>query len=140
MNNVILVGRVANDIDLAYTPQNNTAIAKFNLAVARPKKDGQDQGADFIRIVVWGRQAETCNQYLAKGRQCAVQGRITTGSYKDRDGKTVYTTEVTANNVEFLGNGNGNNNSHVAQPMQDTVNSIAGTGFTEAQEPLPWEQ
>ena len=135
MNSVIEIGRVATDINLQYTPQTQTAVAKFTLAVDRPKKDGQDQGADFIRITVWGRQAETTNQYCSKGSKIAVQGRITTGSYKDRNGNTVYTTEVTAERVEFLDS----RNNHVAQPMQEAVNNIAGTGFSE-QEYLPWEQ
>lgn len=135
MNSVIEIGRVATDINLQYTPQTQTAVAKFTLAVDRPKKDGQDQGADFIRITVWGRQAETTNQYCSKGSKIAVQGRITTGSYKDKNGNTVYTTEVTAERVEFLDS----RNNHVAQPMQEAVNNIAGTGFSE-QEYLPWEQ
>ena len=135
MNSAIIIGRAATDIDLSYTPQNQTALTKFTLAVDRPKKDGQDQGADFIRIVVWGRQAETTNQYCSKGSKMAVQGRITTGSYKDRDGKTVYTTEVTAERIEFLDNRQ--RNEHVAQPMQDAVNNVAG--FTGEQEPMPWD-
>lgn len=136
MNSVTLIGRIATDINLQYTPQTQTAVAKFTLAVDRPKKDGQDQGADFIRITVWGRQAETTNQYCSKGSKIAVQGRITTGSYKDRQGNTVYTTEVTAERVEFLES----RNSHVAQPMQEAVNNVAGTGFEQVQEGLPWEQ
>lgn len=137
MNTVTLIGNLSNDVTLQYTPQTQTAVAKFTLAVNRPKKDGQDQGADFIRVVVWGRQAETCNQYLAKGRKCAVLGHITTGSYKDKDGKTVYTTDVTADRIEFLG-GNVPAAQGMPQPVaQETLN---GTGFTQAEEPLPWEQ
>ena len=106
MNSVILIGRLARDPELTYTPNTQTACCRFTLAVDRPRRsDGQDPGADFIRIVVWGRQAETCDRYLAKGRQVAVNGRITTGSYKDRNGQTVYTTDVTAERVEFLGGG-----------------------------------
>lgn len=142
MNSVIEIGRIATDINLQYTPQTQTAVAKFTLAVDRPKKDGQDQGADFIRITVWGRQAETTNQYCSKGSKIAVQGRITTGSYKDRQGNTVYTTEVTAERVEFL--------DSRTQPMQDTVNNMGmpqpvaqettGTAFTHDEAVLPWEQ
>ena len=72
---------------------------------------GEDAGADFIRITVFGRQAETCDRYLAKGRQVAVQGRIQTGSYKNREGVTVYTTDVVADRVEFLGGGQGGQNN-----------------------------
>ena len=67
-----------------------------------PKKNGEDQGADYIRIITWGKRAETCDRYLSKGRKVAVSGPLRTGSYKDRDGKTVYTTDVWANEVEFL--------------------------------------
>lgn len=100
MNNVVLVGRLTKDPELAYGGQNSDiAVCRFTLAVDRPT---QDKAADFIRIVVFRKQAENAKQYLAKGRQCAVEGRIQTGSYKDREGKTVYTTDVVANRVEFL--------------------------------------
>ena len=73
---------------------------KLTLAVNR---EGQRDVADFVPIIVFGKQAESCNQYLGKGSLVAVNGRIQTGSYKNRDGQTVYTTDVFANNVEFLG-------------------------------------
>lgn len=100
MNNVILIGRLTKDPELSYTP-SQTALCKFTIAVDRQSKE--EKTADYIRIVVWGKQAENCNRYLFKGKQVAVNGRIQTGSYKDKDGKTVYTTDVIANNVEFLG-------------------------------------
>lgn len=96
MNNVILIGRLTEDPELGYT-QSQKAMCRFTLAVDRTK-----EGADFIRIVAWDRQAENINRYLHKGSKCAVNGRIQTGSYKDKDGKTVYTTDVVATNVEFL--------------------------------------
>lgn len=106
MNNVVLIGRLTKDPELAYGGQNrDIAVCRFTLAVDRPT---QDKAADFIRIVVFRKQAENTHQYLAKGRQCAVEGRIQTGSYKDREGKTVYTTDVVANRVQFLSpNGSG---------------------------------
>ncbi|MBR2674918.1 MAG: single-stranded DNA-binding protein [Mogibacterium sp.] len=107
MNSVVLIGRLARDPELSYTPNTQTAITRFTLAVDRPRRQGEDQGADFIRITVFGRQAETCDRYLSKGRQAAVLGRIQTGSYKNREGVTVYTTEVIADRVEFLGGGQG---------------------------------
>ena len=108
MNSVVLIGRLARDPELSYTPSNQTAVCKFTIAVDRPRRNGEDAGADFIRITVWGRQAETCDRYLSKGRQVAVSGRIQTGSYKNREGVTVYTTDVVADRVEFIGSGNGN--------------------------------
>ena len=107
MNSVVLIGRLARDPELSYTPNTQTAITRFTLAVDRPRRQGEDQGADFIRVTVFGRQAETCDRYLSKGRQAAVLGRIQTGSYKKPDGTTVYTTEVIADRVEFLGGSQG---------------------------------
>lgn len=107
MNSVILIGRLARDPELSYTPNTQTAVCRFTLAVDRPRRQGEDQGADFLRITVFGRQAETCDRYLSKGRQAAVHGRIETGSYKNREGVTVYTTDIIADRVEFLGGGNG---------------------------------
>ena len=111
MNNVVLIGRLARDPELSYTANTQTAKCVFTIAVDRPRRQGEDQGADFIRITVWGRQAETCDRYLSKGRQVAVMGRIQTGSYKNREGVTVYTTDVVADRVEFLGGGQGGQNS-----------------------------
>ena len=107
MNSVVLIGRLARDPELSYTPNTQTAVCRFTLAVDRPRRQGEDQGADFLRITVFGRQAETCDRYLSKGRQAAVHGRIETGSYKNREGVTVYTTDIIADRVEFLGGGNG---------------------------------
>lgn len=101
MNNVILIGRLCRDPELSYTT-TGTAICKFTLAVDRPTRAGEDKTADFIRITVFNAQAENSNRYLKKGSKCAVNGRIQTGSYKDRDGRTVSTFDVIANNVEFL--------------------------------------
>lgn len=114
MNNVVLIGRLARDPEVSYTTNTQTAVCRFTLAVDRPKKNGEDQGADFIRIVVWGKQGEACGRYLGRGRQVAIRGRIETGSYTDSRGEKVYTTEVVAdgfNGVEFLGSGNAGSES-----------------------------
>lgn len=120
MNNVILIGRLTKDPELAYGGQNSDiSVCRFTLAVDRPT---QEKAADFIRIVVFRKQAETAHKYLAKGRQCAVEGRIQTGSYKDREGKTVYTTDVVANRVQFLGsNGSGGQQNPQGQPEFEPV-------------------
>lgn len=127
MNSVILIGRLARNTELSYTPNTQTAVCRFTIAVDRPKKNGQDQGADFIRITVWGRQAENCDKYLNKGSQVAVQGRIQTGSYKNNEGVTVYTTDVVAEHVEFLSgsgsqsgsqNGNYGDSANLPSAMQ----------------------
>lgn len=148
MNSVILIGRLARDPELSYTPNTQTAVGRFTIAVDRPKRDGEDQGADFIRVTVWGRQAETCDRYLTKGRQVAVHGRIQTGSYRDRSGETVYTTDVVADRVEFLGSAGGENlgsdgrnqqNGRTTQHQNTTLqNGDFGGGFSTMNEDVPW--
>lgn len=103
MNNVALVGRLVKDPEIRYIPQSETAVANFTLAVDRPMS--KEKAADFIRIVTFGKTAENCERYISKGRQVGISGRIQTGSYKDKEGKTVYTTEVYADRVEFLDRG-----------------------------------
>lgn len=122
MNSVILIGRLANDVELNYTPNTQTAKATFTIAVDRPRRDNTDHGADFIRITVWGAQAENCNKWIGKGRQVAVAGRIQTGSYKNRDGQTVYTTDVVADRVEFL-QGNKSESPKAEQPRREQNNN-----------------
>ncbi len=110
MNSVVLIGRLARDPELRFVPGSGMAVANFTLAVDKgltreKKQEFESQGrptADFIRIVVWGKQAENCSQYLSKGKLVAIQGSIQTGSYKTPAGETRYTTEVLANRVEFL--------------------------------------
>lgn len=109
MNNCVLIGRLIADPDLRYIA-SGTAVCRFTLAVdkqlGKEKKQELENKklptADFIRIVVWGKMAENCANYLVKGRLVAIQGRIETGSYDDKDGKKIYTTDVVASNVEFL--------------------------------------
>ena len=101
MNSVMLIGRLTRDPELSYTP-SQMAKCTFSVAIDRPTKPGAEKQADYPRIVVWGKQAENCSKYLAKGRQVGIEGRIQTGSYKNKNGDTVYTTDVIANRVEFL--------------------------------------
>ena len=101
MNNVILIGRLTRDPELRYTT-SQMAVATFTLAIDRPTKADREKETDFPRIKAFGKTAENCEKYLAKGRMVAVQGSIQTGSYEDKDGKRVYTTDVLANRVEFL--------------------------------------
>lgn len=103
MNSVVLIGRLTRDPELRYIPESQNAVATFTIAVDRPM--AKEKQADFIRITVFGKTAENCERFLTKGRQVGVQGRIQTGSYKNKDGATVYTTEVVADRVEFLEKG-----------------------------------
>ena len=144
MNSVVLIGRLTRDPELSYTPNTQTAVAHFSIAVDRPRRNGEDAGADFIRITVFGKQAETCNRYLNKGRQVAVLGRIQTGSYKNRDGVTVYTTDVVADRVEFLGQGNSNagttpntNSFEQSEPDMGGFDDLPDT-FQAAEDDIPF--
>lgn len=98
MNNVSLIGRLARDPEARYT-ENNMCIVKFTLAVSRMKKDDP---ADFIRCTAFGKTAETIEKFMKKGSQMALTGHIQTGSY-EKDGQTVYTTDVITDRFYFVG-------------------------------------
>ncbi|MBQ6497603.1 MAG: single-stranded DNA-binding protein [Bacilli bacterium] len=111
MNKVFLIGRLTRDPELRYTG-NNTPVASFSLAVNRSFTNQQgEREADFFNITVWRKQAENVKNYLNQGSQVAVEGRLQTRSYEDKDGQKRYVTEVVADNVEFLGSKNSSNNS-----------------------------
>lgn len=108
LNRVILIGRLTRDPSLKYTPAG-VAVTEFSLAVDRPFETGGKKEADFINIVTWRQLAETCAEYLKKGRLTAVEGRMQVRSYDGKEGKKVYVTEVVADNVRFLEYNGGNN-------------------------------
>lgn len=102
INRVVLVGRLTKDPELKYT-QTGIAVTRFTIAVNRPFSNQQgEREADFISCVAWRKQAENIANYLRKGSLVGVDGRIQTGSYEGQDGKRVYTTEVVADNTQFL--------------------------------------
>lgn len=103
MNKVILCGRLTRDPEVRYSQGNNpTAIARGSLAVDRKyKQDGQPT-ADFINILAFGKTAGVIEKYVRKGTKIIVEGRIQTGSYKNKDGNTVYTTDVVVESIEFV--------------------------------------
>ena len=110
MNLVMLIGRLTRDPELRYLPGTGTAVTTFTLAVdrelSREKKqeleEKGEQTADFINIIVFGKSAENCANYLEKGRLVAIQGRIQSRSWETKDGSRRYATEVVANQVQFL--------------------------------------
>lgn len=122
LNVVVLIGRLTRDPEVRYT-QDEMAIARFSIAVDRFAKG--EKKADFINILVFGKSAENCEKYLAKGRKVAIEGRIQTGSYTKDDGTKVYTTDVVANRVEFIEWGE--------KKEDDTP-----PGFEELEEDLPF--
>lgn len=102
LNRVILIGRLTRDPELRYTPAG-VAVTQFTIAVDRPFSGSNgEREADFIPVVTWRQLAETCANYLRKGRLTAVEGRIQVRNYENNEGKRVYVTEVIADNVRFL--------------------------------------
>ena len=110
INKVILIGNLGADPEVRFTPSGQ-AVANFRIATSESWNDkttGQKQErTEWHRIVVWGKLAELCGEYLKKGRQCYVEGRLQTREWTDKEGKKNWTTEMVANTVQFLGGGAG---------------------------------
>ncbi len=121
MNKVILVGRSTKDVEARYGGANNTAMARMTLAVDRRfKKEGAEQTADFIGCVAFGKTAEFLGKYGKKGTKFVIEGRIQTGSYDNKEGQRVYTTDVVVENVEFAeSKSSGANSEPALQPSGD---------------------
>lgn len=130
MNNVSLVGRLTRDPELRRAGE--TSVATFTVAVDRPVRAGAEKQTDFLRVTVFGKQAENCDRFLAKGRLVGVQGRIQTGSY-EKNGQTIYTTDVVAERVEFLEWGE----KGATKSNADRTEPIP-SGFSELDEDVPF--
>ena len=102
MNSVNLIGRLTRDPEIRYTAGTQMAVATFTVAIDRPKKADAEKQTDYPRVIVFGKQAENCERFIGKGSLVGIHGRIQTGSYTNKDGATVYTTDVVADRVEFL--------------------------------------
>ncbi len=116
VNKVILLGRLGQDPELKYTP-GGAAVCNFSMATTEAwtdKQGAKQEKTEWHRIVVWGKLAELCNQYLAKGRQAFVEGRLQTRSWDDKDGSKRYTTEILANTVQFIGGATASNENRSA--------------------------
>ena len=124
MNKAILIGRLTRDPELRYTTSNR-AVCQFDLAINRPfiNQETNQKEADFLRIILWDKQAENTAKYIHKGSQVAVEGRIQTRNYDNSEGKKVYITEIVANNIQFLDSksDNGNVNNLPEPPTTDTT-------------------
>ena len=109
MNKVILMGRLTRDPEVRYSQgESSTAVARYSLAVDRRfNRNNDEQTADFINCVAFGRNAEFAEKYLRKGTKILAEGRIQTGSYTNKDGQRVYTTDVVVENQEFAESKNG---------------------------------
>ncbi len=133
MNSVFLIGRLTRDPEVRYTAATQMAVATFTVAIDRPTRPGAEKQTDFPRVTVFGKQAENCEKYLAKGRLVAIEGRLQTGSYQNKDGATVYTTDVVANRVQFLEWGDRPQGGMA--PRQSASSDFGGAGSMPAEMP-----
>ncbi len=139
MNNVVLIGRLTRDPELRYTAGSGNAMCRFTLAVdrglSRDKRAEMEQKgqptADFIGCVAWGKTAELVANYLSKGRQMALQGRIQTSSYEDQNGNRIYRTDVVADRIEFIGSNQGSNQGMGMGNFNQGTNHNQNAGFSQ---------
>ena len=132
MNKVILMGRLTRDAEIRYSQgESSTAIARFSLAVDRRfRRDNDEQTADFINCVAFNKTAEFMERFGRKGTKFVLEGRIQTGSYTNKDGQRVYTTDVVADSVEFAESKNASGGSEYGSaPSAPAPSGAAGDGF-----------
>ena len=135
VNKVIILGRLGQDPELKYTP-SGAAVCSFSLATSETWNDkaGQKQErTEWHRIVVWGKLAELCGQYLAKGRQAYVEGKLQTRSWDGKDGQKRYTTEINASTVQFIGGGAQASNNKTTTDHSEHNQAAAGSDDFMAQ-------
>lgn len=139
VNKVIILGRLGKDPEIKYTPQGK-AVANFSVATSESwNKEGQKvEKTEWHNIVVWGKLAELCNQYLSKGRQVYLEGKLETRSWEDKDGTKRYTTEIIASTVQFIGGMVDQNNA--AKLIDDNKNKEAyvATNSSFASDDIPF--
>ena len=131
MNHIVLIGRLTRDPELRYTP-NGVAVANFDLAVDRPTTNQQgERETDFIRIVVWQKQAEHCANYLKKGRLVGVEGRLQIRSYETQDGQKRRVAEVIANFVQFLDRNREDTSSNPSPSKPENNDDLGGINLDD---------
>ena len=140
MNKVILVGRLTRDPEVRYSQgENATAIARYTLAVDRRFKRDGEPTADFINCVVFGKSAEFAEKYFRQGLRVAISGRITTGSYTNKDGIKVYTTEVTVEEQEFAESKSESEANKTSNQQATQTNTTTGGEFMNIPDDIPEE-
>jgi len=126
INKVILIGRLGSDPEVRYTP-SGVAVANFNIATSEEWKDKESgekkERTEWHRIVAWRRLGEICGEYLSKGKQVYIEGRLQTRDWEDRDGNKRYTTEIVASDVQFLG---ARDSSESARPRSTSTTDYQG--------------
>ena len=142
VNKAIIVGNLGKDPEVRFT-QSGQAMARFSVATTdtwMDRENGRQERTDWHNIVVWGKQAETCGQYLAKGRQVYIEGSIRPRSYEDKEGNTRYTTDIVAQRVQFLG-GAGGGGTRSGQSFDDGPSGgfdDAGAGSVPPDDDVPF--
>ncbi len=137
-NKIILVGNLGRDPELRYTPQG-TPVCTFSLATNERRKDKSGEMQDqttWFRVTLWNRQAETASQYLTKGRQVYIEGRLRVEEWTDRDGKARHTLEVHATEMHFIGGGRGAEEPHMEKAA--TAGATASDVGEPADDDIPF--
>lgn len=130
MNSYICVGRLTKEPELRYIASTGTAVTRFSIAVDRPfaKKDAEVT-TDFFNVVVWGKTAEHCANYLKKGRQVALRGRLQNNNYTDKDGVKRYTVEIIVEEVKFIDWGDKKGQGNQGNQSNDSFDDIDEAGY-----------
>lgn len=135
MNVAVLIGRLTRDPELKYVPSTGKPVSNFTIAVDRPytSKSGERM-TDFFNIVVWGKQAENCANYIAKGRLVGIKGTIENRSYENQNGEKKYITEIIAENVQFLEFATKGNEVNGANVMTEEEIEYDDSGYRELED------
>lgn len=135
MNVAVLIGRLTRDPELKYVPSTGKPVSNFTIAVDRPytSKSGERM-TDFFNIVVWGKQAENCANYIAKGRLVGIKGTIENRSYENQNGEKRYITEIIAENVQFLEFATKGNQVNRANVMTEEEIDYDDSGYRELED------
>lgn len=136
VNKVILVGNLGQDPELRHT-QNGTAVCTLNIATTDVRMEGgqRQEKTEWHRVIVWQKQAENCAKYLAKGRSVFIEGRLQTRSWDDQQGQKRYTTEIVAQNVQFLGGGAASGASRNEMAYESPSNQLSSFNPPSAEPP-----
>ena len=130
LNKIMLIGNVGADPELRYTP-NGAPVAEFTMAVNRRYTTGdgeQKEETEWFNVSAWGKLGETCNQYLTKGQQVYIEGRMSSRTYEGRDGTTRVSIDVSLNDVQFLGRGGDGGGATDSVPYEAGVGAVADEG------------
>jgi len=129
INKVILIGRLGQDPELKYIGDNGSVVCNFSIATSERYKDKsgvQQEKTEWHRIVAWGKLAEICGEYLRKGRECYVEGKLSTRKWENKEGATQYTTEIVARDVQFLGSKNDGDVNRGGQSAKNSGDNFNG--------------